>query len=79
MQATGWDGEHPKGMKGMIALPRWFPVALLAAAMLALLLLLWWVFWGQPYGVADAFGVWATVMAIVFILGIGALKPGASQ
>ena len=47
--------------------------------MLSLLLLLWWVFWGQPYGVADAFAVWVTVMAIVFILGIGALKPGASR
>ena len=45
----------------MIALPRWFPVALLAAAVLSLLLLLWWVFWGQPYGVADAFAVWVTV------------------
>jgi hypothetical protein len=66
-------------MKGRIAVPRWVPVALLAAALLALLLLLWWVFWGQPYGVADAFAVWMTVMAIVFILGIGALKPGASR
>jgi hypothetical protein len=37
-------------MKGMIALPRWFPVALIAGAMLAQLLLLWRVFLCLGFG-----------------------------
>ena len=59
--------------------PRWVYPAQLIGALLAPLALFLWMMWGRPGGVAEAFVGWAAVVGIVFILGIGGLKRGASR
>ena len=59
--------------------PRWVYAAQLIGALLAPLALFLWMMRGRPGGVAEAFVGWAAVVGIVFILGIGGLKRGASR